>query len=209
MDLWPWIRDERAAMLETFDGLTDAQWDVPSLCGAWNVRQVLGHLIVAAAPPKGRYAVEVAKARGSFDKANDRLARQEAERPTSELIERYREVLDERNTPPGLGPEAPLFDILLHSLDVRIPLGLPSDRPPERYAPALELVLGRLGGRIFAPRRRPSLHWVGTDHLWTYGTGEEVQGTMADLALAASGRAARIDALVGRGQRLLAAWLQP
>lgn len=208
MDLWPWIREERASILETFEGLTDSQWDVPSLCGAWNVRQVLGHLIVAAAPPKGRFVVEVAKARGSFDKANDRLAREEAERPTSELIDRYRAVLDERNTPPGFGPEAPLGDILLHSLDVRIPLGLPSDRPPERYAPVLETVLGRLGARIFAPPRRPSLHWVATDHLWTHGTGEEVAGTMADLALAATGRSARVDALTGPGQRALVAWLR-
>jgi uncharacterized protein (TIGR03083 family) len=208
MDLWPWIREERAALLETFEGLTGEQWDVPSLCGGWSVRQVLGHLVVAAAPPKGRFLVEVAKARGSFDKANDRLAREAAERPTAELLARYKDLLDERNTPPGFGPEAPLTDILLHSLDVRIPLGLPSERPAERYAPALEVVLGRRGARIFARRGRPSLHWVATDHLWTYGTGEEVQGTMADLILAATGRGPRLDALTGPGQRLLATWLR-
>lgn len=208
MDLWPWIREERAALLETFEDLTGEQWDVPSLCGGWTVRQVLGHLVVAAAPPKGRFIVEVAKARGSFDKANDRLAREAAEQPTAELLARYKELLDERNTPPGFGPEAPLSDILLHSLDVRIPLGLPSERPAERYAPALEAVLGRRGARIFAPRGRPSLHWVATDHLWTYGTGEEVEGTMADLILAATGRGPRLDALTGPGQRLLATWLR-
>jgi uncharacterized protein (TIGR03083 family) len=171
------------------------------------VRQVLGHLIVAAKPPTGRFAIEVAKAWGSFDKANDRLARLEAEQPTAELIARYRERIAERNTPPGFGPEAPLSDILLHSLDVRLPLGLATDRPPERYAPALETILSRLGARVFAPGRRPSLHWVATDHLWTYGTGEEVRGTMADLTLAASGRGIRVDALAGPGQRSVAAWL--
>jgi uncharacterized protein (TIGR03083 family) len=207
MDLWPWIHEERASILETFEGLSDEQWETPSLCGAWTVRQVLGHLVIAANPPTRRFTVEMARARGSFDKANDRLAREEAERPTAELLERYRGVLAAQRTPPGLGPPAPLSDILLHSLDVRIPLGLSSDRPPERYAPALELVLGRLGARIFAPSRRPSLHWVGTDHLWTYGTGEEVQGTMADLALAASGRTPRLEALAGPGRRALAAWL--
>ncbi|MGH9274305.1 MAG: maleylpyruvate isomerase family mycothiol-dependent enzyme [Acidimicrobiales bacterium] len=206
MDLWPWIHEERASILETFEGLTADQWDVPSLCGQWNVRQVLGHLVVAANPPTGQFAIEVVKARGSFDRANDRLARLEAEQPTAELIARYRELFGERNTPPGLGPAAPLGDILLHSLDVRIPLGLPSDRPPERYTPALEMMFGRIGSRVFVPKGRPDLHWVATDHLWTHGTGEAVEGTMADLTMAASGRGARVDALTGPGQRLLAAW---
>jgi hypothetical protein len=35
----------------------------------------------------------------------------------------------------------------------------------------------------------------------------EVQGRMADLALAASGRGARVDAITGPGQPALAAWL--
>jgi uncharacterized protein (TIGR03083 family) len=208
MDLWLWIHEERASILETFEGLTPEEWDVPSLCGAWNVRQVLGHLVVATKPPTGGFMAELAKARGSFDKANDRLARMEAERPTAELIARYQELMEERNAPPGFGPAAPLVDILLHSLDVRIPLGRPTDRPADRYAPALDQLFGRLGARFFAPRGRPSLHWVATDHLWTHGTGEAVEGTMADLALAASGRGARLDALTGPGKPALAAWLR-
>jgi uncharacterized protein (TIGR03083 family) len=207
MELWPWIHEERASILETYEGLGPKQWDVPSLCGEWSVRQVLGHLVVAAHPSTGQFMVELAKARGSFDKANDRLARAEAEQPTDELIARYRERISERNTPPGLGPEAPLGDILLHSLDVRIPLGLTSDRPAERYEPAIEMLFGRIGSRVFVPKGRPDLHWVATDHLWTHGTGEAVEGTMADLTMAASGRGARVDALSGPGKRLLAAWL--
>lgn len=208
MDIWAAIAEERASILETFEGLAPEQWDVPSLCGHWTVRQVLGHLVIAADPPTGRFLVELAKAGGSFDKANDRLARAEAERPTDELVARYRERLGRRKTPPGFGPPAPLSDILLHSLDVRIPLGLPSDRPAERYAPALELLFDKRGERVFVPKGRPALRWVATDHSWTHGTGDEVQGTMADLAMAASGRGARVDALTGPGQPALAAWLR-
>jgi hypothetical protein len=55
---------------------------------------------------------------------------------------------------------------------------------------------------------RPAVRWVATDHEWAHGTGDEVQGTMADLALAASGRGARVDALTGSGLPALVAWLR-
>jgi uncharacterized protein (TIGR03083 family) len=207
VDVWAVIAEERTSLADTFDGLTGDQWDVPSLCGHWTVRQVLGHLVIATDPPGRRFAVEVVKAFGSFDKANDRLALEQAERPAAELIADLRAQVPRRFTPPGLGPEAPLHDILLHSLDVRIPLGLPTERPAEHYAPALDIVFSAIGMRTLVPKRRPKLRWTATDHSWTHGEGDEVQGGMADLALSASGRAARVDAITGPGQPALAAWL--
>ena len=109
---------------------------------------------------------------------------------------------------PGLGPAAPLSDVLLHSLDVRIPLGITTAPSPERYEPVMELLLTRRAQRGFVPKRRPAVRWIATDHGWSGGTGPEVEGTMADLALAASGRAAHLDALAGPGQRALVLWLR-
>ena len=60
----------------------------------------------------------------------------------------------------------------------------------------------------FVPRGRPHVRWVATDQTWTDGTGVEVRGTTADLTLAASGRPARLGALRGPGQLLLATWLE-
>jgi uncharacterized protein (TIGR03083 family) len=209
MDTWAAIAEERASILGTFERLSLPDWETPSLCGHWTVRDVLGHLIVAADPPFGRFTVELVKAGGSFDKANDRLARAEARRPIDELIARYGELVGKRSSPPGFGPEAPLSDVLLHSLDVRIPLGLPFDRPPERGAVALDLLFTRRAAVGFVPRGRPALRWVATDHPWAHGAGDAVQGTTADLALAASGRVARLDSLSGPGQPALVAWLRP
>jgi uncharacterized protein (TIGR03083 family) len=208
MDIWAAIAEERSSLVATFEELTPEQLDTPSLCGHWTVRHVLGHLVLAVDPPLGRFAREVAKAFGSFDKANDRLALEQARRPAGDLIDELRSKVTARSAPPGLGPEAPLHDILLHSADVRIPLGLPDDHPPERFEPALGLVFGAIGSRTLVPKGRPKVRWVATDHSWSHGTGDEVHGTMADLALTASGRGAHLDALTGPAQPALAAWLR-
>lgn len=207
MDLWGTIVEERESLLATFETLTDEQWRTPSLCGDWTVHQLLGHLVVGAHPPRLGFAVEFVKARGSFDRANDALARAEAQRSPAELITRYRERLVKRVTPPGFGQEAPLTDILLHSLDARIPLGLPTERPADRYAHALKLLLSAKGERIFVPKGRPKVRWAATDLPWTAGEGPTVEGSMQDLAVAASGRRARLDGLSGPGKQAVVAWL--
>lgn len=206
MDLWPITLDARRSLLATFEGLDSDQWEVESLCAGWTVRQVLAHLVLAARPPARRYVPAMIRARGSFDEANRALAVADAAAPPSELIERYREVIDHRFSPPGWPAAAPLADILLHSLDVRVPLGLPSDEPPVHYEPVLGLLFDRVG-RSFGRSGRPEVRWVATDHEWAAGAGAEVRGAMADLALTAAGRSARLDRLEGDGVPEVRAWL--
>jgi len=206
MDLWPWTIDARQSLLGTFEELDDQQWDTASLCTGWTVREVLAHLVLGARPPARRYLAAVVKARGNFDKANHALAVSDALKPAAELIENYRNVAEHRFSPPVWPKAAPLSDILIHSLDIRLALGLPSDQPPERYEPVMDLLFSR-AGRSFTLEKRPSVKWVATDHAWTHGEGPMVEGAIADLAFAAAGRDARIDQLSGDGVDSLRLWL--
>lgn len=206
MDPWLVTLAARRSLLTTFERLDDQQWSTPSLSAGWTVRDVLAHLILAARPPARRYLAAVARARGSFDRANHALAVADARAPVPELLDRYRAVVDHRLRLPGWPDAAPLSDILLHTLDVRIPLGLPTEQAPAAYQPTMTLLLGRLG-RSFGRDGRPAVRWTATDHDWAGGAGPEVRGTMADLALTAAGRSARIDALAGDGAPAVRAWL--
>ncbi len=206
VDLWPVTFDARESLLTTFEGIEGDRWEVESLCAGWTIRDVLAHLILAAHPPATRYATAVIRAKGSFDKANHELAVDDARLPTDELVARYRAVARYRFSPPGWPDAAPLSDILLHSLDVRIPLGAAIDVPPGHYEPVLGLLFRRLGGS-FTTNRRPEVRWIATDRAWTHGSGPEVQGTMENLALTAAGRRARIDRLHGDGVASLREWL--
>lgn len=134
------------------------------------------------------------------------LAVESARQPPEDLLVQYRGVATHKFSPPGWPPAAPLSDILLHSLDVRVPLGLQTDEPPAHYEPVLDLLFSRIG-RSFTSRGRPEVRWVATDHEWTHGTGPEIRGSMEDLALCAAGRGARIDDLRGEGVAAIRAWL--
>ena len=206
-DLWPITIGARRALLATFEDLDEGQWEVRSLCEGWTTREVLAHLVLAARPPMRRYARAVVRAKGDFDAANRALAASDAQRPIDDLLAGYREVVDHRFAPPGWPDAAPLSDILLHSLDVCIPLGREIDRPAEHFEPVLDLLFRRLG-RSFTRDDRPDVRWVATDHEWSHGTGAEVRGTMSDLALTAAGRPARLDRLEGDGVAPLRSWLR-
>lgn len=206
MDLWAVTVEARRSILSTFEQLDDEQLNVPSLSEGWTVKEVLAHLVLAARPPARRYVAAVARARGNFDQANHALAVADADQSVSTLIADYSAVLDSRFAPPGWPVAAPLSDIVLHSLDVRVPLGLSTDRPAEHYEPVMGLLFSRIG-RSFTHKGRPSVSWVADDHDWISGTGAEVRGAMADLALAAAGRSARIDRLHGDGLPAIRSWL--
>lgn len=206
--MWPSTLEARRSLISTFENLEGDQWEVESLCDGWTVREVLAHLVLAARPPGRRYVSAVLKARGNFDAANHRLAIEDGRRPPAELLSQYRQVADHRFAPPGWPAAAPLSDIVLHSLDVRIPLEVEQQVPPNHYEPVLGLLFRRVG-RSFTSPGRPQVRWVADDHGWSHGDGPEVRGTMENLALTAAGRSARVGQLEGDGVEALEAWGRP
>src|SRR6478609_10149853 len=75
----------RRLIADFFDGLDDDQLDARSLCAAWSVREVLGHLVMPLTVGLGSFVVHVVRARGSVDRASAAVAAGLAERPVAEL----------------------------------------------------------------------------------------------------------------------------
>ena len=110
-----------------------------------------------------------------------------------------RRKADSRFTPPGLGPEAPLPDLLVHGADIRRPLGLARDVPEQRLRTALTFVTTARGGGPVAKGRLDGSRFEATDVDWTHGSGPQVRGGAEDLLLAITGRTAVLDQLGGDG----------
>ena len=70
-DAWELVRREREALVEDLAGLTDEQWELPSLCGGWTVHDVAAHLVDNARTTRLGIVAAMVRARFDFDRQND------------------------------------------------------------------------------------------------------------------------------------------
>jgi len=205
-------RAHRDGFVATLETLTPDQWLTPSLCTDWRVVDVAAHL--AWAPVLGAGAGAVAMLRHGFS-MNRMIARSAvgwSARGREAILDQLRDNARTGARPIGMPEVAALADAVVHGLDVRRPLGLPGNVPPEALAPLADFTLGTpwpmnavVGGS--ARRRIAGVRLVATDSDWTHGDGPEVRGTAEALLLLLYGRSPRRDELVGPGAKVLAARL--
>jgi uncharacterized protein (TIGR03083 family) len=203
--VWAWIHAERAALAADLAGLTDEEWSTPSLCTGLTVREVLAHLTAGAALNAWRWLAGVIRCRFDFDaQVAMRLAEQLGATP-AETLERFRRIVPSTTKPP-LPAIAMLGETVVHGADIRRPLALRRDHPPEvvtrvarYYAGSDQVVLAK--GRI------DGLRLVANDGPFATGAGTAplVSGSTLALIMAMTGRAAYCDDLEGDGVRLLRA----
>jgi uncharacterized protein (TIGR03083 family) len=206
VDYFPVIAAERRAIADTLDGLTPQQWETQSLCAGWTVRHVAAHLSVVLTHGMGALLVAAILSGGNLHRANRIVVAREAARPIPDIIGDLRANADSRSAPPGMGSEAPLTEVLLHGEDIRVPLGIADGRAAERWRGALDFLVSPKGRRGFAAKRVPELRYVASDTEWAHGSGEEVRGPAAALALTISGRPALLGELDGPGLATVRAW---
>ena len=199
MDTFAEIADERRGLADLLAGLTAEQRAAQSLCRDWSVQEVVGHLIVPLEVSTPRFVLAILASRGSFHRANLRLAREQAQRPFAELIGVLRRKADTRFTPPGAGPEAPLTDVLVHGLDIRWPLQLVREVPAERVHKSLTFLTFRAGRGLVPKGALDGLRFEASDIDWAHGTGPTVSGPAEALLLALTGRTVALGHLDGYG----------
>ncbi|QLQ40463.2 maleylpyruvate isomerase family mycothiol-dependent enzyme [Micromonospora robiginosa] len=204
-DLLPMIAAERRRTADLIDSLTPAQLDTPSLCGAWTVREVAGHLVSPLVEPPWRLLPLLVGAGFRPHVANARLARRVARRPAGELAAALREHAGHRFRPPVVGWYGQLTDLQVHGQDIRHPLGLPADLDPDRLRISLDFLTGGRAVGFVDRRRVAGLRFEATDLGWSAGDGPVVRGPGAALLLALTGRRAALADLSGEGVATLAA----
>lgn len=194
----------RLAFADLVAALDAAQLAAPSLCTGWDVRTVAGHLASAAdAPSTASLLVALVRARGSLDRMVDRASREAAARPVPEIVAALRATAGNRLAPPVVGPRGPMTDVLVHTADVAVPLGLPHDPDPADVRLGLEFVTGGRAPGFVARGRLDGLRLVADDAGFARGDGAELAGRAIDVLVAACGRPAALPRLSGPGVDLL------
>jgi uncharacterized protein (TIGR03083 family) len=200
-DVWTDVHHERQALLELLETLTPAQWDTPSLCAEWRVRDVVGHMV-------SETRMTVAQAAWGFITSGFRInryiakdARQRGAAPVANLLEDFRGVVLTRTHLPGLSSLSMLADIVIHQLDIRRPLERARCIPNGRMIP----VAGDLWANRFfpGPKLFQGIRAIATDADWSAGDGLDVTGPIEALVLTLAGRFAALDQLQGDGTTTL------
>jgi uncharacterized protein (TIGR03083 family) len=206
MDVNDRIASNRRRLAAFFGALDEEQLDARSLCAAWTVREVLGHLVMPLVGGIGTLLVASARHGGSLDKGSVTIARNLARRPVAELTAVLREQAGRRVRAPGVGPMGQMADGCIHLRDCARPLGLDDDVSLEDWRIVLDWLAGGVHGLV--PRRRVrGLALEATDQDWTAGTGARLSGPSEALALAMAGRTATLAELQGDGVDVLRARL--
>jgi uncharacterized protein (TIGR03083 family) len=196
-DLWALIHPERQALLKDVAGLSDEQWNTPSLCAGWTVRGTLAHLTSAATMTPGRYIRGWVSAGFRFDAMNERgIVAQRGSTP-ADTVAAFRSQLTATTHPPG-PLQVMVAEAVLHGEDIRRPLAI-----NHTYAPEALVVVGRFvtGGIGFlgGKRRSSGLRLTASDVEWIHGDGLEVSGPFASILMALTGRLAGLADLSGDG----------
>jgi uncharacterized protein (TIGR03083 family) len=203
--IWNLVREGRIALVDDLAGMQPAQWDLPSLCSEWRIRDVLAHVTAGA---EGRYTLGalttgLMRHRLSFNRwmAADGIAR--GARDPKLTLAALRAAAATRKTPPGLPATSVLADLFIHTQDMLRPLGITGSMPHAALLPVADFIVSATG---FGTRRRiAGLRLEASDIQWSTGNGPVVSGPGDAIVLVMAGRKAALQDLRGEGKATLTA----
>ncbi|TPG37214.1 maleylpyruvate isomerase family mycothiol-dependent enzyme [Mycolicibacterium hodleri] len=190
-------RQEREEFADFLSGLTPEQWECPSLCAGWSVRDVVAHCVSFEGLSPRELVARFAKGRLQTDRINGLAIASLADRSPDQLIRILRANSEPRGLGAGFGGRIALTDNMIHHQDIRRPLGLARSIPLERLRLAMDFV--RYAPTIRGAWRVRGVRLTATDLDWSHGKGSEMRGTGEALLMIMAGRPDALPDLDGPG----------
>lgn len=186
---WAQIAQARRDLAGLLEGLGPAGWHQQSLCTEWRVRDVAAHVAMTPAGEPGTWQLVtgLVRARGDLWGFGRDVAVAWAQRPTGEIVDVLRREAESRAMPRVTNAENVLLDVLVHSQDIALPLGLDLDVPTVAGVEALQRAWS-MGWPFHARRRLDGVSLVASDADVALGSGPVVEGSLATLLLLTTGR---------------------
>ncbi|MGW7416639.1 maleylpyruvate isomerase family mycothiol-dependent enzyme [Streptomyces sp. NPDC054863] len=200
------IHVERSALAQDLTGLSEAQWAKASLCERWTVEEVVAHLTAGAGTRMWRWLLSMLAARFDPDLHNDRRLAGHRGATPEDTLRRFREVVAGPAGPTG-HTAAWLGEIVVHSEDIRRPLGLVRT-PPVATTTAVARFFASRDFTVASNTAIAGLRVEATDGPFTTGSGDLLRGPTLSLVMGMAGRAAACEDLEGDGAAVLRARLR-
>lgn len=205
-ELWAAIDAQRLRTADLLQGLTSKEWDRPSLCEGWSVRDVAAHLTLQQMT-LGSALRSTLRHPGSLNHIIHASARDRAALAPEEIVAEIRGTVGSRRHNVGVTPYETLIDIVVHGQDIAVPSGRALEVPPAVAATAATRVWDSRGSRkakVFRAVPHDGLRLAANDTDWTVGEGPEVRGPVLALLLLITGRPVVLPQLEGEGAAVLA-----
>ena len=198
-EYWTAVRTVRLRIADMLDTLSPTEWDAASLCKDWRVRDVAGHLALVTTITTGQMIAAAPRARFNPNRINTLLAVRAGSVGTVEIVQKLRDHAGDRTTAKTLDTRNSLFDAIVHSQDIAIPLGRTFPIPVDFTRQGLDRVWA-MGWPFNARRRLAGRTVTATDADWSVGSGPEISGSALSLLLLLTGRTSTARSeLVGAG----------
>ena len=204
--LWALAHAERAALAEDLSGLSPAQWRHSTLCGRWDVEEVVAHLTAAASLNQWKWLRSMLGARFRPDVHNQRRLVEHRGSTPAETLDRFRAVINSTTAPSAHTP-AYLGEVVVHAQDIRHPLGLMRTPSVDALTPVATF-FARRDFTVASHTHIADLQLQADDGPFVAGNGAMVTGSTLALVMSMAGRAAYLDELDGPGVQLLRSRLQ-
>jgi uncharacterized protein (TIGR03083 family) len=186
-DLQPAVAQEFLALADLLEALPEARWDNPSLCEGWRVREVVAHMTMGARYTPEQFFAELGESEGDFTLLSNRIAERDGALPIATLVGYLRDDVMLHWTPPGGGFAGALNHVVIHGLDITVPLGVTRRSSDATIRLVLDdLTVGGTHERFGFDLDGLALQ--ATDIDWTFGSGKPMTGPAADLVLLMCGR---------------------
>lgn len=198
---WQLIHAERDALAADLAGLTEAQWESPSLCQDWTVRQVVAHTTGAAMSTPVTFLMKFASAGFSFNAFTKKQLNLYLGSSAQETLANFRTAAPRTSAPPGPGA-AWIGEAVIHAEDIRRPLGIKHTYNLEAVERTADFYV-RSNAIVGAKKRIAGLRLEATDTPWGFGEGPVVRGPLLSLLMAMTGRTPFVDDLTGDGRAQL------
>jgi uncharacterized protein (TIGR03083 family) len=183
--VWDHIDSERTALADLLESLPEHGWNHPSLCEEWTVRDVGAHLTFSHA--KVRDIVWPGIRTGFRYNSMIKYAAVHSPFTHEQIVATLRGFVGSRRRAPFVTELEPLLDVLVHTQDICLALGIEHRMPVDAAVAAADRVLS-LRGPMRLWKAPHGVRLVATDADWTYGEGAIVEAPIRSHLLSLTGR---------------------
>lgn len=185
-DLQAMVAADYLALGDLLEALPASRWDTPSLCEGWRIREVVAHLTMPARYGEAEFMAELKDCDFDFGRLSNRIAERDAALPTPTLVSNVFSEELHGWQPPGGGAMGALNHVVIHSLDITVPLGVQRRSPDATIRVILDSMAG--GGAENFGVDISDVTLTATDLNWSHGSGAQRSGSAEDLVLFMAGR---------------------